>query len=173
MMKKLMTVVLALGLLLSFAGCAKQTPPQAGPAGTPEEIIEKIYENHQTLKLNVMTNQIDLSDADAVSYNTGLPSGDKLSALCISEPMISSQAYSLVVARVKDAADAPQVAKDIYDKANTAKWVCVDADTKTAAYCGDVVMFFMVGSQFAESATTDTMLEAFKTVCGGNVTVVG
>lgn len=171
-MKKLFSILLSLGLLLSLVGCAKEAAPQAGPQGTPEEIIAKIYENHQSLLLKVMTMDIDLSDGDAVRYNTGLESGDKLSAASLSEAMMG-QAYSLVVARVKDAADAPQVAKDIYDNVDTAKWICVNADTKTAAYCGDVVMFFMVGSQYAESATTDTILEAFKTVCGGNVTVIG
>ena len=172
-MKKSLSILLALLLLAALTGCSKAPAPQQSVEGTPEEIIAKIYENHQALQLGVMSTDIDLSDPDSVAYNTGLESGDKLSALCVSEPMISSQAYSLVVARVKDAADAPQVAKEIYEKANTAKWICVEADTKTAAYCGDVVMFFMVSSQFAQSATTDTILEAFKTVCGGNVTVIG
>lgn len=172
-MKKILSLLLTLTLLLAFAGCAREAAPQEGVDGTPEEIISKIYEAHQPLKLNVISMELDLTDADAVGYNTGLESGDKLSAACVSESMMGSQAYSLVVARVKDAADAPQVAKEIYDRVNTAKWICVEADTKTAAYSGDVVMFFMVGSQFAESATVDTMLEAFKTVCGGNITVIG
>ena len=93
-------------------------------------------------------------------------------AVAEAEAMLG-QAYSLLIARVKDGADAPQVARDIYDKVDTAKWICVDADTKTAAYCGDVVMFFMVNSQFADSVSVDTMMEAFKAVCGGNVTVIG
>ena len=172
-MKKIVTLVLTLGLLLSFAGCAKEAAPQGGVEGTPAEIIAKIYENHQKLLLNVMSTELDVADADAVAYCTGLESGDKLSAACVSEPMMGSQAYSLVVARVKNAADAPEVARQMYDNVDTAKWICVSADTKTAAYSGDVVMLFMVGSQFAESATVDTMLEAFKTVCGGNITVVG
>ncbi len=171
-MKKLISLLLPVMLLLSFAACGEKAAPQKGPEGTPGEIIDKIYENHQPLKLNVFTMDLDLTDPDAVAYNTGLESGDKLSAAAVSEAMMG-QAYSLVVARVKDAADAAQVAKDIYDKVNPAKWICVEADTKTAAYCGDVVMFFMAGSQFAESATTETMLEAFKTVCGGNITVIG
>lgn len=171
-MKKILSILLTLGLLLSFAGCAKQAAPQAGPQGTPEELIAKIYENHQAVELSVMTRDIDLTNANDVLYNTGLESGDKLSAASVSEPMLG-QAYSLLVARVKDAADAPQVARDIYDKVDTAKWICVNADTKTAAYCGDVVMFFMVNSQFAESASVDTIQEAFKTVCDGNVTVIG
>ena len=171
-MKKLISLLLPVMLLLSFAACGGTAAPQKGPEGTPGEIIDKIYENHQPLKLNVFTMDLDLTDPDAVAYNTGLEYADKLSAAAVSEAMMG-QAYSLVVARVKDAADVAQVAKDIYDKVNTAKWICVEADTKTAAYCGDVVMFFMAGSQFAESATTETMLEAFKTVCGGNITVIG
>ena len=171
-MKKILTVLLALGLLLSVTGCARESAPQAVPQGTPAEIIEQIYSNHKTFELSVLTRDIDLSDANDVLYNTGLESGDKLSAASVSEAMLG-QAYSLLIARVKDGADAPQVARDIYDKVDTAKWICVDADTKTAAYCGDVVMFFMVNSQFADSASVDTMMEAFKAVCGGNVTVIG
>lgn len=171
-MKKILTVLLALGLLLSVTGCARESAPQAVPQGTPAEIIEQIYSNHKTFELSVLTRDIDLSDANDVLYNTGLESGDKLSAASVSEAMLG-QAYSLLIARVKDGADAPQVARDIYDKVDTAKWICVDADTKTAAYCGDVVMFFMVNSQFANSVSVDTMMEAFKAVCGGNVTVIG
>ncbi len=171
-MKKILTVLLALGLLLSVTGCARESAPQAVPQGTPAEIIEQIYSNHKTFELSVVTRDIDLSDANDVLYNTGLESGDKLSAASVSEAMLG-QAYSLLIARVKDGTDAPQVARDIYDKVDTAKWICVDADTKTAAYCGDVVMFFMVNSQFADSVSVDTMMEAFKAVCGGNVTVVG
>ena len=52
-MKKIVTLVLTLGLLLSFAGCAKEAAPQGGVEGTPEEIIAKIYENHQPLQLRV------------------------------------------------------------------------------------------------------------------------
>lgn len=171
-MKKLICVLLAAMLLLSMSGCGEKAEPQKAPEGTPGEIIDKIYENHQALQLKVFTMDLDLADPDALRYNTGLESADKLSAAAVSEAMMG-QAYSLVVLRVKDAADAPQVAKDIYDKVDTAKWICVNADTKTAAYCGDVVLFFMAGSQFSESATTDTILEAFRTVCGGNVTVIG
>ena len=81
-MKKLTSLILAIGLLASFTGCAKEAPAQAGPAGTPQEIIAKIYENHQPLQLRVDSLELDLSDADAVSYNTGL--SDPASKLCIS-----------------------------------------------------------------------------------------
>ena len=84
-----------------------------------------------------------------------------------------SQAYSLVVLRVKDAADAPQIARDVYDNVNTRKWICVEADTKTVMYSGDVVVLFMVDSGFDDVATVESIQEAFKTVCNGNMTIVG
>ena len=49
----------------------------------------------------------------------------------------------------------------------------MEADTKVAAYSGDVVMFFMVNSDFAEQVTTESMVEAFMAAVGGDVTVNG
>ena len=94
-MKKLICVLLAC-LLLS--ACGGKTEPVKAPEGTPGELIEKIYENHQQLKLNVFTMDLDLNDPDAVRYNLGLEAADKLSAAAISEAMMG-QAYSLVVAK--------------------------------------------------------------------------
>ena len=175
-MKKAICMILALTLALSLAACGEKAPQTVNTAldGTPEQIIEKIYAAHteKEMKLPLMTMEVDLQDTDSLSYNMGLDSGDRLSAAAISEPMMG-QAYSLVVARVKNGADAPEVAKQMYDNVDTAKWICVNADTKTAAYSGDVVMLFMVGSQFAESATTESIAQAFNTVCNGGATFVG
>lgn len=166
-MKKFFISMLALLTLL--AGC---TQSSGGVEGTTSEIIDKIYASHAPMELYVDTMELDLSDSDAVRFNTGLKSGEKLSQASISEAMMS-QAYSLVVLRVKNAADAPQVAQDIYDNVNTRKWVCVEADTKTVMYSGDVVVLFMIDSGFHDVATVESMQEAFKTVCGGSMTIVG
>lgn len=173
-MKKFTALLLAAFILLTAVGCAKKEP-SAAPAtieGTTAEIIDKIYANHKEVDLYLETLPLDVTDSNAVSYNTGLASGEKLSEGSISEAMMS-QAYSLVVLRVKDAADAPQIAKDIYDNVDTRKWICVEADAKTVMYSGDVVVLFMVDSTFDDLATPASMQEAFKTVSGGNMTIVG
>lgn len=173
-MKKFTALLLAAFILLTAVGCAKKEP-SAAPAtieGTTAEIIDKIYANHKEVDLYLETLPLDVTDSNAVTYNTGLASGDKLSEGSISEAMMS-QAYSLVVLRVKDAADAPQIAKDIYDNVDTRKWICVEADAKTVMYSGDVVVLFMVDSTFDDLATPASMQEAFKTVSGGNMTIVG
>ena len=83
------------------------------------------------------------------------------------------QAYSLVVLRVKDAAEAPEIAQEVYDNINTRKWICVEADTKTVMYAGDVVVLFMIDSEFGDVATVESIQEAFRAVCGGSMTIVG
>lgn len=175
-MKKVTSMILVLALAIAvLAGCgAKQpeaTQPAGGIEGTPQEIIEKIYAQHKEIQLAIIGMDVDLADGDAVLYNLGLDSADKLEAAAVSETMMG-QPYSLVVARVKNAADAADVAKEMYEKIDTRKWICVMADTKVAAYSGDVVMFFMINSDFAEDATPDSMAEAFKAACGGNATVI-
>lgn len=173
-MKKYMSLLLAAVLLLAvLSGCGKQEPAApAGIQGTAEEIVAKIYENHKEIELAIVSIPVDLADADAVAAYTGLANGDKLAELAVSETMMG-QPYSLVLVRAKSAADAESVAKEMFNNIDQRKWICVEADTKTAAYAGDVVMFFMINSDFNDVATTDSMLEAFEAVVGAKPTVVG
>lgn len=171
-MKKWMCLLLALTLLAAFSGCGKQEPAvPSGIDGTPEEIIAKIYENHKTIDLALVGMDVDLADENAVEYYTGLANGEALSAAAVSETMLG-QPYSLVVARVGSGADAAKIAREMYEKIDTRKWICVAADTKTAAYSGDVVMFFMIDSSYADIATPDSVFAAFKAACGGNATAI-
>lgn len=173
-MKRIAALTLAFVLALGcFSGCAAQEKTSGGFDGTLEQLAAKIYENHSALELRLMTMEMDLSDPDAMSYNAGLSDVSDVSEALISEPMMGSQAYSLVLVRVKEGADAGKIAKAMFDNIDTRKWICVEADTKTAAYCGDIAMFFMVGSNFSDQVTPQTMLDAFKASVSGDVTVVG
>lgn len=171
-MKRILTSALVFLLLTSLlAGCSGGKTENAGFEGTMEELADKIYENHSPIDLATMTAAVDITDGNMLAYQTGLSSGDKLSEAAVSEAMMG-QPYSLVLVRVKDAADAAAVAREMYDNIDQRKWICVEADTKTAAYCGDIVMLFMVGSDFSDSATTESMVEAFQKTCG-DATVIG
>lgn len=174
-MKKLFALLLAMVLMMTFVACGEkkeETPKVENLTGTMEEVITAINEKHGAVELPLMTMSLDLTDMDGVTYNTGLTAVDGVSDIAISEP-IMSQAYSLVLVRTKDGASAEAVAKEMLEKINTRKWVCWEADTKTAAYYGDVAMFFMVSSEFASQTDTTKMVEAFKAVCPGEVTVIG
>lgn len=175
-MKKWTSLILVFTLALTlFTACGnKETPAASAPGGvdgTMEEVIEKIYAQHEDIELSLISMELDLSDPDAVGYYTGLESAELLSDAAVSETMLG-QPYSLVAVRVKNAADAPSVAQKMLDNIDTRKWICVAADTKIAAYSGDVAMFFMISSDFGEDATTDSVAEAFKAACGGTATIL-
>jgi len=169
-MKKLTAILLLLAVLACLAGCSeKQTHPDL--QGTPAELIEKLYGWHQKIELPLVTTDLDLTETGALEYNLGMTSAEPFSAISLSEPLMG-QPYSLILARVKDAADAEKTAKALLDSVDTRKWICMEADTKMAAYYGDVVLFFMVSSEFSDSATTDSIAEAFQKLCGGNATII-
>ena len=49
---------------------------------------------------------------------------------------------------------------------NPRKWICVEADDIASAYAGNVVMLFMVSSDFADTVTSAQMVDAFNAVAG-------
>lgn len=179
MMKKLIAGALSLVMALTIlAGCGAKAPAETtAPEVTMPNVdmttmIDNIYAQHAAIDMPLMSNPLDLSDLDMLKYNTGLSSADKLSEVVVSEAMMG-QPYSLVLVKVKDAADAAAVAQEMFDNIDQRKWICVEADTKTVGYAGDVVMLFMVGSDFADLATTETMMTAFKAAAGVQVTEIG
>ena len=83
--------------------------------------------------------------------------------------MIGSQAYSMVLVRVADEKDSESVANEMKEGINPAKWICVQADDLKVAVYRDVVMLIMVSSQLADTVTAQEIVDAYKTVCGGEI----
>lgn len=139
-------------------------------------VIQAIYDNHAPLELMLDTIPNEYfpieSIMESITYYTGLADGSKIAEIAISEPMMG-QAYSLVAIKVNNADDAAAVAQEMYDNIDQRKWVCVEADTKVAAYIGDTVIFFMVNSSFADQVTPESIVDAFKASVNGEVTVIG
>ena len=139
-------------------------------------VIQAIYDNHAPLELmlDTMPNEYFPIESimESITYYTGLADGSKIAEIAISEPMMG-QAYSLVAIKVANADDAAAVAQEMYDNIDQRKWICVEADTKTAAYIGDTVIFFMVNSSFADQVTPESIVEAFQASVNGEVTVIG
>lgn len=170
MMKRMITTLLAIVMMFTLTACnnGKEAAEVKNLEGTTSELIEKVYETTKP-EFPLMTQEVDLTDSEAVKYMTGLDSADKISEVAVSESMTGSQAYSLVMARVKDAKDAKEVAEAMKAGIDPAKWVCVEADDMAIAGYGDVAMLIMVSSQFSDSVTAEGIVDAFKTVCGGTL----
>lgn len=136
------------------------------PDATLPELIDKIYEIHP-VDVFVMTTECDFGDADYMKYAIGLESVDKASEACTSGPMISAQAYELALVRVKDAAEAEAVAREMLEGADPGKWICVRAESVQVAVSGDLILMVMSSKEEAAG-----LVDAFKTVCGGELDFV-
>lgn len=137
------------------------------PDGALSDIVDAIYEKADP-GYALGTVGVDLTDEYLLSYYTGLTDGSVLTAAVASEPMISSQAFSLVVARVADGQDAKSVAKDMLAGVDPAKWICVSADDMTAAVSGDIVLLVMVNEYDGDIASAD-FANAFVDLYGGEL----
>lgn len=112
--------------------------------------VDEIYAGNEELYPSLMSQAIDVTDAETVTYMTGLENGDDLEYLVVSEPMMSSQAYSLVIAKVKEGANADAVAKKMSDSINMRKWVCVSAEVLYATSTEDLVFLVMSSEEMAK-----------------------
>lgn len=137
------------------------------PDDALSDIVDAIYEKADP-GYALGTVGVDLTDEYLLSYYTGLTDGSVLTAAVASEPMISSQAFSLVVARVADGQDAKSVAKDMLAGVDPAKWICVSADDMTAAVSGDIVLLVMVNEYDGDIASAD-FANAFVDLYGGEL----
>lgn len=159
-------VVVALVVAISYAVLVVNKKPKTNlePITSGDDLValvDKIYEGQGDLYSSLMTQVIDVTDNDSVPYYTGLENAESLEYLAVSEPMMMSQAYSLVLAKVKDGVDANAVAKEMSEKIDTRKWVCVSAEKLYATSSGDVVFLIMTNEEMATP-----VYEKFKTLAG-------
>ena len=171
-MKKMISLLLALVMVLSLAACGTaSTPATETPAvslnGTMEELTNKIAEL-QPAEFMGGTMPLDVTDTSEdglwmLSSNTGLANADSITDAATYGPMIGSIPFCMSLVRVKEGADVAAVAGEMKANIDTRKWVCVEADDLQVVSFGDVVMLIMVGSD--TGLTSQSYVDAFQKVC--------
>jgi len=109
---------------------------------------------------------VDLNNKDSVKYYTGLSDTSKVKDVAVSEAMIGSQAYSLVLVQLNKAADAETVANEMLKGIDSRKWICVEADDLQIVTQDDLVMLIMVSLELKDSVTSGEIVDAFREVRG-------
>ena len=119
-------------------------------------LVDKIYEGLELFP-SLATMELDLTDMEMVTYETGLTSVEDVDGIVVSAPMMSSQAYSMILVKAKDASKADLIAKEMNDNVNPNKWICVSAEKVYATSCGNVAFLVMTNADMA-----DDVYESFK-----------
>ena len=172
-MKKLVSLVLALSLVLSLAACGGKKPAETeAPAlrveGTMEELLNKTIEQRPVEFMGGVI-PVDLTDSTedglwALKSYTGLEDASQITEAAAFEPMMGSIAFSMVLVRLADGVGSKTVAETMKSGIDTRKWICVEADDLKVAGFGDVVMLIMVNSD--SGMTAQSFVDAFAKVAG-------
>ncbi len=143
---------------------------QTGSINGPQEVntvedlsklLNQVYAGVTTDIYNVETQTIDLTNETSVKSYTGLENAQNLEFAIVSEPLINAQAYSLVMAKVKDDVDANDVAKAMAEGVDTRKWICVSAEKLYATNSGNIVFLIMTNEEMANN-----IYKSFKDIVG-------
>lgn len=179
---KSFTVVAVLALSMAvLSGCGgdtgrssdeviidEQTPDVSGMVhleGSDEvnEFIDEVYGavSSDILPSSLATTELGIDDADTIEYHTGLANLEGVEDIYLSEPMMSSIAYSAVYVRTTDEADAASIRDDIMENVDPSKWVCVTAQKQSAVILGNDV-FFVMGAPETVDAVMENAINSAK-----------
>jgi hypothetical protein len=125
--------------------------------------IDEVYGavSSDMLPSSLMTNEFGLDDADTIEYHTGLVDLDGIEGVYLSEPMMSSVAYSAIYVRTNDSADAEAIRDEIMENVDPSKWICVTAEKESAVILGKDV-FFVMGAPETVDAVMENAISSAK-----------
>lgn len=141
-----------------------EEPAQAEPDAELSDMVDAIYKVEPVELMGMETTAIDLTDETWYGYLAGLTANNvgKVDAAVISEPMTGSQAYSLVLLRLRDKADAREIADSMEENISMRKWVCVEADKARVVSFDDKLLYVMADSELVDvDLLADAAAKAF------------
>ena len=116
-----------------------------------KKMFDTIYADLKDQLPDLTTQEIDVKDGEQVAEYTGLVSTENVEKLLVSEPMISSQAYSAVALKVKAGADIEGIKQEMLDNLNMNKWICVSAEKLYITSYNNIIFAVMSDEDWAKS----------------------
>lgn len=171
MNKVVKVIIIVVGIIAIVAGAAflainllnsKSNLPEINSAEDLSALVDKVYEGLEIELPMLNTHIVDVTDNMTVQVVTGLEDGNSFEYVVVSEPLMSSQAYSFVLAKVKEGVNSNEIAKTMNEKIDARKWICVSAEKVYTTSSGNVVCLVMSNKDVAT-----TIYNKFKTLAGG------
>ena len=142
----------------------EDTGETAEPQPELSGMVDAIYQLQPVEAMGIETVAVDLTDESWYGYLAGLTADNvgKVDAAVVSEPMTGSQAYSLVLLRLRDKADAREIADSMEENISMRKWVCVEADKARVVSFDDKLLYVMADSELVDvDLLADAAAKAF------------
>ncbi len=129
-----------------------------GSVETPKDIndiINTINKNNKNVLPELETMKVDIKNIDEVTSYTGLKTNDGIESIVVSEPLITSQAYSVAIVKVKDNADVEKIKQDMLDNIDMRRWICVSAEQLYITNSGNIIFSVMADKDVAKAVYND------------------
>ena len=118
-------------------------------------IINTINKNNKDLLPELETMKIDVKNIDEVTSYTGLKTNDDIESITVSVPLITSQAYSVAIVKVKENADVEKIKQEMLDNIDMGRWICVSAEQLYITNSGNLIFSVMADKDIAETVYND------------------
>ena len=118
-------------------------------------IINTINKNNKNILPELETMKIDIKNIDEVTSYTGLKTNDGIETIIVSVPVMTAQAYSVAVVKVKDNADVEKIKQEMLDNIDMRRWICVSAEQLYITNSGNVIFSVMADKDIAETVYND------------------
>lgn len=129
-----------------------------GNVETPKnvnDIINTINKNNKNVLPELETIKVDIKNIDQVTSYTGLKTNDGIESIVVSEPLITAQAYSVAIVKVKDNADVEKIKQEMLDNIDMRRWICVSAEQLYITNSGNVIFSVMADKDVAKAVYND------------------
>lgn len=138
-MKKIGYVFMIIMVCFLFVGCGKNQSNIQEPLS---DVMKKLYENISEDEMPLLeTVEVTKENQE---YYLGNVSFNYQEALA-SEPVMSSIAHSVVLIRLKDTKNIESIKKEIKEKVDPNKWICVGVEDKNVIVVskGNLILLVM------------------------------
>ena len=119
------------------------------------DIINTINKNNKDVLPELETMKVDTKNIDEVTSYTGLKTNDDIESIVVSVPLITAQAYSVAIVKVKDNADVEKIKQEMLDNIDMRRWICVSAEQLYITNSGNVIFSVMADKDIAKAVYND------------------
>ena len=143
-MKKFLMMVLCAVMVLSLVACGgKGGNGGNGDTMALTDMVEQLYKGIKSDEMpGVMTQEVPAEAFEDVFF---IPAVDGAEAV-MSEPMMSSIAWSVCLMRVPEGTDVAATCAAIKTNMNPAKWLCVEAEKYSVVSNGNTILLVMTSA---------------------------
>ena len=160
----IIVIIAAIAVMLNLKKSSGTQNGQLETASQMKSMFDSVYSKLKDELPSLETQEIPTNDATQITAYTGIQSTDCVETLVVSEPLMSSQAYSAVTVKVKDGTDIEKIKNEMLENVNMAKWICVSAGKLYITNNGNTIFMVMADEEWSKP-----VYDEFKSYVNNNI----